>query len=97
MKHFIQDTGGNGENRTKFTEYHDIIYLDTGCSKTVQNGYLINCKSNAGDTCRYECNSPMETNPSIPNIACGTNGDWNHDTNDLCGEHTLLFKTQPDK
>ncbi|XP_056012123.1 low-density lipoprotein receptor-related protein 4-like [Ostrea edulis] len=56
----------------------------TGCSKTVQNGYLINCKSNAGDTCRYECNSPMETNPSIPNIACGTNGDWNHDTNDLC-------------
>ncbi|XP_056013215.1 low-density lipoprotein receptor-related protein 2-like [Ostrea edulis] len=54
------------------------------CSKIEQNGRLVDCESNAGDTCRYECNSRLETNPSIPNITCGTNGDWSHNINDLC-------------
>ncbi|XP_062570264.1 prolow-density lipoprotein receptor-related protein 1-like [Saccostrea cucullata] len=56
----------------------------SSCSKSIQNGKFIDCQSNIGETCQYECNSPFEMNPSFTNVTCNSSSYWNHDPGDLC-------------
>ncbi|XP_061183615.1 low-density lipoprotein receptor-related protein 2-like [Saccostrea echinata] len=67
-----------------WNENTDEICKPSGCSKTIPNGQLINCQSNIQETCQYICYSPLEINPSVPNVTCNGNGKWSDDTNNLC-------------
>ncbi|KAL3891079.1 hypothetical protein ACJMK2_003342 [Sinanodonta woodiana] len=55
------------------------------CNDTIPNGYLqINCTLDIGSTCSYYCDEPFSKNPSISNIQCKEDGQWNADLNVLC-------------
>ena len=58
----------------------------SGCQKTIENGRLINCQSNIGESCLYECNEPFEINPLVINVTCDSNGNWDKNTGELCGK-----------
>ncbi|XP_078326898.1 low-density lipoprotein receptor-related protein 6-like isoform X2 [Crassostrea virginica] len=56
----------------------------SGCQKTIENGRLVNCQSNIGESCLYECNEPFEINPLVINVTCDSNGNWDKNTGELC-------------
>ncbi|KAL3891003.1 hypothetical protein ACJMK2_003268 [Sinanodonta woodiana] len=59
------------------------------CNDTIPNGSLpINCNLDIGSTCSYYCDEPFSKNPSIPNIQCMDDGQWNADLNVLCKKDT---------
>ena len=63
-----------------------VFITGSGCKKTIENGRLINCQSNIGESCVYECNDPFEINPLVTNLTCDSKGDWDQNTRDLCGK-----------
>lgn len=63
-----------------------VLYLDSQCSKNIDNGQFINCQYSSGESCRYECYDPFEVNPSVKNVTCSANGKWSHDMDELCGK-----------
>ena len=63
-----------------------VFITGSGCKKTIENGRLINCQSNIGESCLYECNDPFEINPLVTNLTCDSKGDWDQNTRDLCGK-----------
>ncbi|KAL3890977.1 hypothetical protein ACJMK2_003243 [Sinanodonta woodiana] len=59
------------------------------CNDTIPNGSLpINCNLDIGSTCNYYCDEPFRKNPSISNIQCLENGQWDADIDVLCTKAT---------
>ncbi|XP_062608926.1 low-density lipoprotein receptor-related protein 4-like, partial [Saccostrea cucullata] len=80
----VSNTSVTCDQSGQWTPSPNPFCMASGCSKAIRNGQLINCQSNIQETCEYRCFSPLEINPSVPNITCKENGTWSDDTNNLC-------------
>lgn len=64
--------------------YFTFVFSGPRCPNVLKNCQFINCQYNIGDSCSYKCNYPFEVNPSVKKLTCDKDGEWSHDTNDLC-------------